>query len=54
VHKFTICFVINVNFILNSWLLQVELRDVDTANKTVERFRTDEALESMDISSLRI
>ncbi|KAM0827207.1 hypothetical protein ACQ4PT_068350 [Festuca glaucescens] len=25
--------------------IQVELRDVDTGNKTVERFRTDEALE---------
>lgn len=26
---------------------QVELRDVDTGNKITERFRTDEALESM-------
>uniref|UniRef100_A0A453M5R7 Translation elongation factor KOW-like domain-containing protein n=1 Tax=Aegilops tauschii subsp. strangulata TaxID=200361 RepID=A0A453M5R7_AEGTS len=25
--------------------IQVELRDVDTGNKIVERFRTDEALE---------
>jgi hypothetical protein len=28
-------------------VLQVELRDVDTGNKITERFRTDEALESM-------
>lgn len=27
--------------------LQVELRDVDTGNKVTERFRTDEAIESM-------
>jgi len=27
--------------------IQVELRDVDTGNKITERFRTDEALESM-------
>jgi translation elongation factor P len=27
--------------------IQVELRDVDTGNKTVERFRTDEAIEKV-------
>lgn len=36
-------------FFFNSLMLQVELRDVDTGNKITERFRTDEALESMNI-----
>jgi hypothetical protein len=41
--------VVNIYSVLfwTLWLLQVELRDVDTGNKITERFRTDEALESM-------
>lgn len=33
------------------WVLQVELRDVDSGNKTTERFRTDEAIERMPLST---
>uniref|UniRef100_A0A453CEH5 Uncharacterized protein n=1 Tax=Aegilops tauschii subsp. strangulata TaxID=200361 RepID=A0A453CEH5_AEGTS len=35
-------------------LKPLELRDIDTGNKIVERFRTDEALETTNISSLLI